>query len=329
MVLPDSPVAYKSCTTSPVRVQKIGQDSQLSNSDSDTNSLFDDTSNKSPRCSLSPYSVERTGNSCTDRLPVAGSVHGITPAQRTAPPIPGLYFDSSMQLSSEVADDLMWTCVRTYFHDTNADQVMLFERAPDPSSPSLSGSGLPPFLTDLLGTLSTLLRPSLPPETYALLFPSPSSRPALARQAILNFYWPGEGITPHVDLLNRYDDGIIGVSFGSGCVMRFDKVVNNDAQQPTSSCDESTEMKHHWGLYLPSGSVIVLSQEARYAWTHGIDRHMEDLVEDAAGTEGALGTRSSSWISRGVRLSITFRWLLPGADIVGDPEPADDAECHT
>ena len=24
------------------------------------------------------------------------------------------------------------------------------------------------------------------------------------------------------------------------------------------------------------------------------------------------------WIGRDVRLSVTFRWLLPGADIVGD-----------
>ena len=83
-----------------------------------------------------------------------------------------------------------------------------------------STSGLPLFLHDLLHTLSNRLQQLLPSKTHALLFPPPDAPPR-ARQVIVNFYRPGEGITPHVDLLDRFDDGIIGVSLGSGCVMRF------------------------------------------------------------------------------------------------------------
>ena len=50
----------------------------------------------------------------------------------------------------------MWTCIRTFFRDGIANQVMLFERSSPPSSddPSPTATlGLPPFLTDLLATL--------------------------------------------------------------------------------------------------------------------------------------------------------------------------------
>lgn len=54
-----------------------------------------------------------------------------------------------------------------------------------------------------------------------------------------------------------------------------------------------------------------MSEEARYSWTHGIDGRKEDWVQDRVGaTEGR-------WVMRSIRVSITFRWLLPGADVVG------------
>jgi alkylated DNA repair dioxygenase AlkB len=109
-------------------------------------------------------------------------------------------------------------------------------------------------------------------------------------------YDPGEGITPHVDLLGRYGDGIIGVSLGSGCVMRFDST-------------EDPSLVHE--LYLPSRSILVLSGDARYKWTHGIDKRMKDYVVSDNDV-------SSAWHERGRRISITLRWLLPGADVVGD-----------
>ncbi|KAH9884915.1 hypothetical protein C8Q73DRAFT_605720, partial [Cubamyces lactineus] len=230
-------------------------------------------------------------------------------AKRTAPPIPGLYFDPSILLPEALADDLMWTCIRTFFRDGTANQVMLFERAPDSgaSTPATTGSaGLPKCLTDLISRLEDMLRPTVPTEMHDLLFsPTPASHtgPPRARQAIINLYWPGEGITPHVDLLDRYGDGIIGVSLGSGCTMDF-------AKAPAKS-DASPEAKAECALYLPKGSVLVMTKEARYEWTHGIAKRFDDLVEETG------GAAHSVLLERNVRLSITFRWLLPGADVVG------------
>jgi hypothetical protein len=67
-------------------------------------------------------------------------------------------------------------------------------------------------------------------------------------------------------------------------------------------------------LFLPERSLIVLSGDARYNWTHGIEKRTADVVVDL---ESRPGYRV---VERGVRLSITFRWLLPGADIVGQEE---------
>ena len=57
----------------------------------------------------------------------------------------------------------------------------------------------------------------------------------------------------------------------------------------------------------------MLTGDSRYLWTHGIDGLMEDLIEG----EGGAGPE---WIPRTERVSITYRWLLPGADVVGESE---------
>lgn len=180
--------------------------------------------------------------------------------------------------------------------------------AKEPSSPN---SKLPTFLTELLITLSSILRPCLPVSIHSLLFPSQSASPK-ARQVIINHYLPGEGITPHVDLLDRFGDGIIGVSLGGSCVMRFRKVDSKEVGLRSgyhqSDEPDSDEVEN---VYLPAGSVYVMSGDARYGWTHGIERRRADRVQDDP-DDG-----EGRWIKRSVRVSITFRWLLPGADIVG------------
>ena len=237
------------------------------------------------------------------------------PALLDAPDIPGLFFTPSLRIPQELAETVMAYCMETYFKAPGVNQIMLFERfLLDCESPSKSTSGFPPVLSSLLDTLSSLLRPMLPSGTHELLFPE---RMTQARQAILNLYQPGQGITPHVDLLGRFGDGIIGVSFGSGCVMRFDKVPSETREQGVAEGEDNSR----WELYLPERSVIVLSEEARYEWTHGIDERTEDFVscedgEDSEKDRSALP--KGRWIGRDVRLSVTFRWLLPGADIVGD-----------
>uniref|UniRef100_V5EZF5 Fe2OG dioxygenase domain-containing protein n=1 Tax=Kalmanozyma brasiliensis (strain GHG001) TaxID=1365824 RepID=V5EZF5_KALBG len=96
-----------------------------------------------------------------------------------------------------------------------------------------------------------------------LLFPSDQLR---SRQLILNLYAGAEGLSPHVDLVNRFADGIILCSFGpqgTGTVMDF--------------THERQASEH---LFLPSGSVVVLSGQARYDWKHGISARDMDRRSD-------------------------------------------------
>lgn len=305
------------------------------NSGSDFDSLFDETEEHPPLVNT--------------EAPATRDVHeqlihpAESPASRLGPPILGLYFDPYAGLPEELAKYLLQTCLATYFQNENVNQVMLFERVV-PDSPGThpvrkstvrhrliglrdadphvaamsftnsSNSSLPPFLTDLLSTLSTHLRPLLPPAAHEMLFPLPGSPPR-ARQVIINFYRPGEGIAPHVDLLKRFDDGIIGVCLGSGCVMRFAKAdTQRSAEADVTTNGEGT--KDAWSVFLPHGSVYVMSGEARYGWTHGIDGRQEDWVQDETCAD------TGSWVPRSKRVSITFRWLLPGANIVGGSEDA-------
>jgi hypothetical protein len=235
----------------------------------------------------------------------------IEPARRTVPPIPGLFLSSPTLLPSELAYSVMQQCLEKYFHESDVNQVMLFSRARDDST------SLPSFLNTLLPALSDLLKPIVPPKIHSLLFPL---HPTRARQAILNLYQPGEGITPHIDLLGRFGDGIIGVSLGSGCVMRFDRVENRGDSE-SQLRDQLKEIEaDRWELYLPERSVLVLSGDARYQWTHGIERLAEDFVERPEQGSASGKEVRGQWVARGVRLSITFRWLLPGAEVVGGLE---------
>ncbi|KAI0650906.1 hypothetical protein C8Q79DRAFT_945608 [Trametes meyenii] len=285
-------------------------DQLLSATDSDADSLFDETPPQLSTPEIEELRAILAPKIMDEVFPGPGD-SALVRAKRTAPPIPGLYFDPTITLPEALADELMWTCIRTFFREGTANQVMLFERAAAPGAAQdvPKASGLPTCLTDLISLLGDLLRPAVPAATYDLLFsPSPASHsgPPRARQAIINLYWPGEGITPHVDLLDRYGDGIIGVSFGSGCAMQF------------ARADASPEANDECALYLPKGSVLVMTEEARYQWTHGIEKRFDDLVE------ALPGSPRSVLLERDVRLSITFRWLLPGADIVGPSVTSED-----
>jgi hypothetical protein len=201
-------------------------------------------------------------------------------AQLTAPSIPGLYYSPTILLAPELCKTLFNQCTSTFFpsHSPSTNQVMLF-----------GTRMLPPFLAALLQTLSDLLRPSLPQEVHATVFVGIPER----RQAIVNRYTPGDGISPHVDLPGRYADGIVGVSLGSSCSMVF------------------ARGQKQYSVFLPPASAIVLMDEARYDWTHGIERRLEDRVQ---GGDGQVRVQK-----RETRISVTFRWLLPDAMIVGRP----------
>ena len=227
-----------------------------------------------------------------DKDTQSSSLSGVMPVLTTRPPIPGFYYDPLLLLSPELCNELLCYLQSTYFSETQSDinQVMLFGRC---------GSTLPSILENLLDELAFLLVGRIPDDIHSMLFPAPEISRQRSRQAILNKYLPGEGITPHIDLLKRFDDGIIGVSLGSGTVMDFEKSYDKD--QGTT-----------WSLYLPPGSVIVLTGESRYQWTHGIATRDEDWVR----MDDQDGKKEPVSIKRGTRMSITFRWLLPGADVL-------------
>ncbi|GAA5955437.1 hypothetical protein JCM3765_006777 [Sporobolomyces pararoseus] len=203
------------------------------------------------------------------------------------PPIQGFYLfpdsiPSSLQQSISLSlSESIWP--------SQSNQVMLFD--------SPTRSSLPNFLFPLLDLLPSILSP-LPPEVRDIIFDETKSR-----QCILNLYHPGQGITPHVDLPSRYEDGIVGISLLSSTVMEFTPVVGEENDR------QDTESERGFAVRLKPGSVYVLSGQARYDYKHGIPYREEDVVVDREGNE----TR----IRRGVRMSITFRRMKEGAEIIG------------
>ncbi|KAL4603600.1 hypothetical protein ACB092_10G135600 [Castanea dentata] len=90
-------------------------------------------------------------------------------------------------------------------------------------------------------------------------------REPLFDQLIVNVYQPGEGISAHIDLM-RFEDGIAIVSLESSCVMHFTQVDRTD-------CDIKMDPPMtKIPVYLTPGSLVLMSEEARYCWKHEINR---------------------------------------------------------
>ncbi|KAG9105060.1 hypothetical protein FRC06_000033 [Ceratobasidium sp. 370] len=279
-------------------------------------SLFDEPYSSDDGAPSQPNAI-RISNATTI------SPRGTAIAVWHVPPIPGLYFHSQLLITEKMESYLLDGLEQHgYFARPDVNQIMLFGRprilhAEGCSSGSKGGiapsvsndpSGLPHFLEELIADLERILAsPLIPASVYGKLFTHPA-KAGQARQAILNRYNPGEGIKAHIDLPNRFADGIIVVSLGSGIAMDFAHEGRKEA----------------FTVWLPPRSVVVLEGEARWEWTHGIAGRMSDLVDVSTGSEGASqststlhGKSSIVEIPRELRTSITLRWLLPGANIVG------------
>ncbi|CAD6928315.1 unnamed protein product [Tilletia controversa] len=299
---------------------------------SPTDSLFD-----SPRQLL--QSIYHATDDGPSGGPSSSSSHSASAhagcASRSCPPIRGLHLFPDV-LSPEQASSTLESIISAYpslAGGTN-NQVMLFGRArscfpsthvamragngpppakrrkTDPEENSASSTGLPSWVDNLLAFLSVHLSSRLEPELYELLFPSTqppvNAQGCSSRQVIINMYDPGQGISPHVDLLRRFGDGILICSFLSGTVMDFRPA---DASVGGASSD-SPHIKY--SVFLPPRSVAVLNGPGRYAWTHGIEGRLVDRVEQAD------NPAQVELLARSQRISVTIRWLLPGADVVGD-----------
>ena len=108
--------------------------------------------------------------------------------------------------------------------------------------------------------------------------------PVCPDQLIVNEYQPGQGIAPHVDCLPCFGDTIISISLGSPCVMEYTHIGGGD----------------NVPLALQPGSMVAMQGAARTAWKHGIPARKSDVV-------------GGETITRGRRISLTFRQVLPAA----------------
>lgn len=91
-------------------------------------------------------------------------------------------------------------------------------------------------------------------------------------QMIINEYKPGQGISPHIDSVLSFENGIVSLSLGSPVVMEFTK--------------DSTSIE----TILERKSIIALHDDARYKWKHSIPAR-----------------KSDNGVPRSRRLSLTFR----------------------
>ncbi len=104
---------------------------------------------------------------------------------------------------------------------------------------------------------------------------------ALPDQVIVNEYEPGQGIRDHVDCEPCFGPTIVSLSLGSACVMNF-------TERGTA---------HRVACLLERRSAVVLRDQARYDWTHGIPARKKDVW---------LGET----IRRARRISLTFREVI-------------------
>lgn len=99
---------------------------------------------------------------------------------------------------------------------------------------------------------------------------------AIPDHLLINTYTPGDGCRPHTDELEFWEDWVVGVSFGSGCVMTL------------------SYEKNKTDVYIPPNSVYIFTKDARYKWKHGIPFVCDDNVNGVV-------------VPRQTRKSLTFR----------------------
>ena len=102
-------------------------------------------------------------------------------------------------------------------------------------------------------------------------------------QVLVNEYLPGQGIALHLDY-EPFDRVVASLSLLSDCVMDF--------RHPVTG--------HQEHLLLLPRSLLVMSDEARYDWQHGIAPRKRDAWQGQP-------------VDRRRRLSVTFRFVADGA----------------
>ncbi|KAF9586458.1 hypothetical protein BGW38_004535 [Lunasporangiospora selenospora] len=160
-----------------------------------------------------------------------------------------------------------------------------------------------------------------------------TTRQPLFDQSIMNLYYPGNGIKPHVDLA-RFEDGIIIISLLSSITMDFyparAPMKPEDPVEGTYTADrayttrsgndgmdgeqiEKGEEPTKYSVRLEPGSVVTLNGPARYEWEHGIQERIDDVV-------------NGDIVKRKIRVSVTLRKMRPAAWDVGPSDGSINGE---
>jgi alkylated DNA repair protein alkB homolog 8 len=105
-------------------------------------------------------------------------------------------------------------------------------------------------------------------------------------QMTVNFYETGQGIPPHIDNIVAFNEFIISLSLCSSVLMEF----------------RQAETKKFSKLNLEPNSLLVLTGDSRYKWSHLIAERKHDLVLN---NDECLTVRK-----REKRISLTFRKVI-------------------
>lgn len=151
---------------------------------------------------------------------------------------------------------------------------------------------LPVFLSQMLNRMALL------PEVIQ----TENSLPL--DQLTVNEYPAGVGLSPHIDTHSAFQGCILSLSLAGPCIMEFRKYTNgawsSQAMDTAFDCGwlnndisgmVGTAGKHQQGskqkpyferkaIFLPPRSLLVLSEEARYAWHHYIPHHKVDIINE-------------------------------------------------
>ncbi|CAJ0966690.1 unnamed protein product [Ranitomeya imitator] len=154
-------------------------------------------------------------------------------------------------------------------------------------------------------------------------------------QLTINQYEPGQGIPPHIDTHSAFEDEITSLSLGSEIVMDF--------RHP-----DGTSVP----VMVPQRSLLVMSGESRYLWTHGgfttapienrscktavkcaekprITPRKLDVVQISEGQKVETVSRNAGELTlsrRGTRTSFTFRKIRHGSCKCAYPSVCDSQQ---
>lgn len=92
------------------------------------------------------------------------------------------------------------------------------------------------------------------------------------------------GIPNHIDNISVFDEYILSLSLNSDINMEFRK-----------------DLFKHNSVFIKAKSLLIMSGESRYEWTHGITPRKMDLISTEDGPDV---------VYRGTRFSITFRRVI-------------------